>query len=108
MASKRTNDAKLLTVLLTAQAAKQTELQQTLEALARDLAAAPGCQECVVAREIAGSDRFILFLAFRDLRALEAQLASDSFRILRGAINVLSKPAEFRVVAADSAPGFAP
>jgi quinol monooxygenase YgiN len=107
-ASKRTKNAKLLTVLLTAHSANQTEFQQTLEALARNLAAAPGCLEAIVARDLAGSHRFILFLAFRDSRALQAQLDSHTFQILRGAINVLSKPAEFRVVAADSAPGFAP
>jgi hypothetical protein len=74
--------------------AKQTEFQQ---ALGCELSAAPGCLEC-----------FVLFLAIRDLRSLGAQLVSDSFRILRGAKDVRSDPAEFRFIAADSAPGLTP
>jgi quinol monooxygenase YgiN len=108
MSSKRANGAKLLTVLLTAQVAKLTEFQQTLEALGRELAGAPGCLECVVTRDVAGTPRFILFLAFRDIRSLEAQLVSDSFRILRGATDILSEPAELRMVTANSATGFTP
>jgi quinol monooxygenase YgiN len=106
--SNHQNGAKLLTVLFTAHAAKQTEFVQTLEAIGRQMAEAPGCLECVVAREVAGSPRFILFLAFRDVRALEAQLASENFRILRGAMDILSEPAELRVVSADASPGFLP
>jgi quinol monooxygenase YgiN len=108
MAPKQTSVTKLLTVLLTANPAKQTEFLQTLEALGRDLARAPGCVECVVAREVSGSPRFILFLAFSDRRSLEAQLASESFRILRGAVDILSEPAEFRMVSAGSMVGFSP
>jgi quinol monooxygenase YgiN len=98
--------SKLLTVILTANAEKQTEFQQTLEALRLQIAAAPGCTECMVTREVSGAPRFILFLVFRDQRSLEAQLASDNFRVLRGAMDILSEPAEFRMAAADSAPGF--
>ena len=100
--------AKLLTVLLTAKSAKQTEFLQTLEALGQQMAAAPGCIECVVTQEVSGSPRFILFLAFRDLASLETQLTSASFHILRGAMDVLSQPAEFRIASADAVPGFAP
>jgi hypothetical protein len=77
-----------------------------LEALRRELAAGPGCLECVVTRDVCGTPRFVLFLAFRDLRSLEAQFVSDGFRISRGARAVLSEPAELRVITADSAHGF--
>jgi len=104
----RAEAAKLLTVLVSANSTKATELVQTLEVLGQQLEASPGCLECVVAREISGAPRFVLFLAFRDLQSLEAQLTSDKFRILRGAMNVLSEPAEFRIATANSALGFSP
>jgi quinol monooxygenase YgiN len=106
MDAKRSNNANL-TVVLTAQPAKQAELQQALEGLGRNMAAAPGCLQCVVASELAGP-RFIIFLAFTDQRSLDAQLVSETFRILRGATDLLSEPAELRVVAADAALGFIP
>ena len=105
---QRDATAKLLTVLLTAKAAKQTEFLQLLEAIGGEIAASPGCIECVVTREVSGSPRFILFLAFRDLRSLEAELTSENFRILRGAMDILSEPAEFRIATADPAVGFSP
>jgi quinol monooxygenase YgiN len=108
MASKQFTVSKLLTVLLTAHPSKQTEFLQTLEALGRDLASVPGCIECVVAKDVGGGPRFVLFMAFRDQKSLEAQLGSESFRILRGAMDILSEPAEFRVVSADARPGFSP
>jgi quinol monooxygenase YgiN len=104
--ARREDTAKLLTVFLAAKAAKQTELVQMLEALGQELAAAPGCIKCVVTREVSDASRFILFITYRDRPSLEAQLMSDNFRILRGAMDILSEPAQCRIASADWVQGF--
>jgi len=102
----KTNGHKVLSAVLASRPDKQDELRQTLEALRAQFAGTAGCLECVVGRDVSGDPRFILFMVWRDARSLDGFLASDDFRILRGAMGVLSAPGEFRVVATDSTPGF--
>jgi len=100
------NGHKVLSAVLASRPDKQDELRQTLEALRAQIELTAGCMECVVARDVAGGPRFVLFTVWQDARALDAFLSSDDFRILRGAMGVLSAPGDFRYVATDSTPGF--
>ena len=100
------NGVKVMTALLTALPEKQEEFSQVLLGLRGQISAQAGCMDCVVGQDVGGPHRFLLFTVWRDLRSLEAHLASEQFRILRGAMNILSAPAEFRFVASEPFPGF--
>ena len=104
--SSKTNGHKVLSAILVSRPEKQDELRQTLEALRTQIVGSDGCLECVVSRDVSGGPRFILFMVWKDARTLDGFLSSDDFRILRGAMGVLSAPGEFRYVATDSTPGF--
>lgn len=102
MCSRPLTDSKVISALLTPQPGKEGELAQTLEALAGEIQAEPACLECVIGREWTGGPRFLLFMAWRDQGALEACLASESFRILLGATRVLTHPAGLTFLSAPS------
>ena len=102
---KSRDGVKVLTALLTSLPEKQAELGQALEGLRLAVGQEAGCLDCVVGHEVPGGNRFVLLMVWKNLEALEAHMASDDFRILRGAMNVLSEPAEFRLVEADEAGG---
>jgi quinol monooxygenase YgiN len=95
-----------LSAILASRVDKQDELLQTLEALRGRIAGTDGCLECVVSRDVSGQPRFILFMVWKDSRSLDGFLSSDDFRILRGAMGVLSSPGELRYVATETTPGF--
>ena len=94
---------KVMSALLTARPDKQEEFLQTLVGLKGEILLQPGCLECGIGREAAGEGRFFIFMVWKDLAHLEAHLESEVFRVLLGATSVLTTPAGFRFIAADSA-----
>lgn len=93
---------KVISALLTPIPEKLEEFLQTLQCLHLEIKKEPGCLDCVVGRDVDGGPRFLLFMVWRDLAALEAHMESENFRILLGATSVLSAPADFRFIAANS------
>lgn len=94
---------KVLSALLTARPDKQEELLQTLLGLKAEIQQQPGCLDCSIGQESMGGGRFFIFMVWKDLAHLEGHLGSEAFRILLGATSVLTTPAGFRFIAADSA-----
>ncbi len=92
-----------MSALLTARPDKQEEFRQTLRSLQAEIRRQPGCLECTFGQEVSGEPRFLLFMVWGSAAHLEAHLDSEPFRVLLGATSILSAPAAFRYVAADSA-----
>ena len=97
------SSVKVMSALLTARPDKQEEFLQTLQSLQGEIRQQSGCLECTVGRDAAGGPQFIIFMVWKDLAHLEAHMDSEAFRILLGATSVLTSPAGFRFIAADSA-----
>jgi quinol monooxygenase YgiN len=109
MRSRPTSGVKVMSALLTAQPGKQEEFLQTLQSLQEEIRQQPGCLECTVGQDTTGESQFLIFMVWKELAYLEAHMDSEAFRILLGATSVLSAPASFRFIAADSAfsqPGY--
>lgn len=109
MRSRATSGVKVMSALLTARPGKQEEFRQTLRSLQEEIRQQPGCLECTVGQDTTGEPQFLIFMVWQELAYLEAHLESEAFRVLLGATSVLSAPASFRFIAADSAfsqPGF--
>lgn len=102
----KSNGVKVMTALLTARPEKREEFSQVLRGLRTQISAQPGCLECVVGQDLAGEGKYVLLSVWRDARALDDHFSSEQFRILRGAMNILSTPGDFRLVAADTTPAF--
>ena len=81
---------RAMTALLIARPGAQAELLQTLQGLASDLERQPGCTACVLAQEISGGPRFLLYMSWSDLRAMRNGMASEPYRVLLGATSTLS------------------
>jgi quinol monooxygenase YgiN len=103
MRSTPKSHVKVMSALLTARPDKQEEFLQTLLSLKEEIQRQPGCLDCTIGREVAEELRFFIFMVWKDLAHLEAHLDSEAFRILLGATSVLTAPAGFRFIAADSA-----
>jgi len=97
------SQVKVMSALLTARPEKQAEFLQTLHTLKGEILLQDGCLECTVGQEASGGPKFFIFMVWKDLAHLEAHLDSEAFRILLGATSVLTAPAGFRFIAADSA-----
>ena len=100
------NGVKVMTALLTALPEKQEEFSQVLRGLRVEIQAQPGCVDCVIGRDISGEGKYLLLSIWRDARTLDDHLASEQFRILRGAMDILSAPGGFQLVTADTTPAF--
>ena len=94
---------EVLLAVLTAKPEKVGELQQALEGLTQEIRKQSGCLEARLSREVPGESRFLLYLAWKDSAALFAHLASEEFRILQGALSLLSSSAEFESLSSKSA-----
>ncbi len=94
---------KVLSALLTAHSGKQEEFLQTLLSLKGVIQEQPGCLDCSIGKEATGEPRYFIFTVWKDLAHLEEYMGSDSFRVLLGATSVLTTPAGFRFITADSA-----
>ena len=101
-----TNGVKAMTALLSALPEKQEEFSQVLRGLRIEISAQPGCLDCVVGQDISGDGKYLLLSVWRDGRSLDDHLASDQFRILRGAMDILSTRGDFQLVTADTIPAF--
>jgi len=93
----------VLTALFTARPETRTELHQTLTSLREGILGQPGCLACLVGLDLGGEPRFHLHLAWRRRQDLDAFLASEVFRILAGALKVLTVAAEFWIASAAAA-----
>lgn len=94
---------KVMSALLTPLPYKEAEFSQTLRTLQEDIRLQPGCIECTVGRDLGGEPRFLLITVWKGRAFLEAHLESEAFRILLGATSVLTAPAGFRFISANSA-----
>lgn len=97
------NTLKVISALLSPLPGKQEEFLQTIRSLQAEILGQSGCLDCTVAQDVSGSPMFVLVSIWEDLAFLEAHLDSEPFRVLLGATSVLTAPAGFRFVAADSA-----
>ena len=88
----------VMTATLTTKQEKKEELFQTLGSLFEGIRTQPGCRECMASQDVVGEPRFHIQIGWKDSLALETFLATDVFRILMGAMNVLAEPAEFHLV----------
>jgi len=102
----KANGVKAMTALLTALPEKQEEFSQVLRGLRIEISAQPGCVECVIGQDISGEGKYLLLSVWRDGEALDDHLTSEQFRILRGAMDILSKRGDFQLVTADTIPSF--
>lgn len=103
MKSNPKSSVKVMSALLTARPEKQGEFLQTLQSLKGEIQQQAGCLECTIGQEASGGPEFFIFSVWKDLAHLEAHMDSEAFRILLGATSVLTSPAGFRFIAADSA-----
>jgi quinol monooxygenase YgiN len=97
MAPRELAGSKVLTALLAAKPGTQAELQQTLRSLMGEIQEQPGCTSCVLAQDVTGGPRFVLYVAWVDAPSMEASLASEPFRVLLGAASTLGDQARFRM-----------
>lgn len=97
MAPREVAGSKVLTALLAAKPGTQDELQQTLRSLVGEMQEQPGCTTCVLAQDVTGGPRFVLYVAWVDAPAMEASLCSEPFRVLLGAASTLGDQARFRL-----------
>jgi quinol monooxygenase YgiN len=102
MKAKPPASPKVVSSLLIPLPGKEQEFSQTLLSLQAEIKQEPGCLECVVGQDLSGDPRFVLFVVWKDLSSLEAHMESDNFRVLAGAIKVLSAPSEFRFITANT------
>ncbi|HJW71361.1 MAG TPA: antibiotic biosynthesis monooxygenase family protein [Geothrix sp.] len=94
-------EEKILTALMTAKPEKRDELIQTLRLLLDEARHQAGCLDCMVGQDLGNEPRFILYLVWKDLAALETYMGSESFRILLGASSTLASPMAFHFEAVD-------
>jgi quinol monooxygenase YgiN len=102
MTTPSSSRAKVMSALLTPIPEKQREFLQTLRSLREEFLRQPGCLDCAVGQAEGSTPSFFIFMVWKDQAHLEAHMESDPFRILLGAVSVLSAPATFRFIAADA------
>jgi quinol monooxygenase YgiN len=100
------NGMKVMTALLTALPEKEEEFSQVLRGLRSEISLQAGCLECVIGKDMAGENKYVLFSVWRDGKSLDEHLCSEQFRILRGAMNILSAPGDFKLATADTTSAF--
>jgi len=107
MALRDQHSSQVMTTLLTPSPDKVGELLQTLDSLRPEIAGQPGCQACIVCRDVDGGSHLVLVTAWESREALQAHLASDPYRVLMGAAQLLGSDTEFRFVPSGSIPKWA-
>jgi quinol monooxygenase YgiN len=91
-----------MTTLLTPAAEKEEEFLQTLRSLRGEIGHQPGCLASLAFRDVEGHGQFALVTSWEDQAALQAHLASQPFRVLVGASQLLGASTEFRFATSDS------
>lgn len=104
MAPRESAGSKIMTALLAAKPGTQDELQQTLRSLVGEIQQQPGCTSCVLAQDVTGGPRFVLYVAWVDAHSMEASLSSEPFRVLLGAASTLGDPPRFRLSVSEPEP----
>jgi len=77
---------------------KRQELMQTLKTLVSKIRNATGCQGCSFYQDTKDENRFILTEKWANQEALDKHLRSHRYRVLVGAINLLSKKIRFELL----------
>ncbi len=95
---------QVLTTLLSPAPGKGEELLQTLRALRAEIGGQAGCRACVVCRDVDGGDQLVLVTAWESPAALEAHRASEPFRVLSGASQLLGAPGDLGLAPPLTAP----
>lgn len=89
---------QVMTTLVSPAPGKGEELLQTLRALRAEIGRQDGCRACIVCRDVEGGDQLVLVTAWESPDALTAHRASEPFRILSGASQLLGARDALRFV----------
>ena len=73
---------------------KRLELSQTIASLSGSIRMQKGCRRCDFCQSVEDENRLFLLEEWDTHKNLMAHLRSDHFRVLRGAVNLLSEPYE--------------
>ncbi len=73
---------------------KRMELSQTMASLSRSIGTEKGCRRCDFCRSTEDENRLFLIEEWDTRKNLMTHLRSDHFRVLRGAVSLLSEPYE--------------
>jgi quinol monooxygenase YgiN len=73
---------------------KRMELSQTMTSLSGSIRMEKGCRRCDFCQGIEDENRLFLLEEWDTRENLMTHLKSDHFRVLRGAMNLLSEPCE--------------
>jgi quinol monooxygenase YgiN len=90
------DEVTMMTAVLTAHPDKELELVQVLGTLVGNLRDQATCLDCMAGQDLGQSQRFFLYLVWNNQASQERYLASEDFRVLLGASNILARPAVFR------------
>ena len=75
-------------------AEKRKELSQTVTSLLSSIRAQKGCRRCDFFHHMEDENIFCLLEEWDTQKNLETYCGSESFKVLRGALNLLEKPCE--------------
>lgn len=73
---------------------KRMELSQTIASLSGSIRMQKGCRRCDFCQSVEDENRLFLLEEWDTHKNLMTHLRSDHFRVLRGAVNLLSEPYE--------------
>ena len=73
---------------------KRMELSQTIASLTGSIRTEKGCNRCDFCRNMENEDELFLLEEWDSQENLKSHLKSGSFRVLRGAMNLLNEPYE--------------
>jgi len=73
---------------------KRMELSQTIASLTGSIRTEKGCNRCDFCRNMENEDELFLLEEWDSQENLKSHLKSGSFRVLRGAMNLLIEPYE--------------
>jgi quinol monooxygenase YgiN len=73
---------------------KRMELLQTIASLSGSIKMEKGCQSCDFCQSIEDENKFFLLEEWDTQKNLMTHMKSDSFKVIRGAMNLLQKPYE--------------
>ena len=73
---------------------KRLELSQTIASLSGSIRTQKGCRRCDFCQSMEDENRLFLLEEWDTHKNLMTHLRSDHFRVLRGAVNLLSEPYE--------------
>jgi quinol monooxygenase YgiN len=85
-----------VTIKIDVRPVKQKELAQTLHALAGRVRKVAGCVSSRIYRDVENENTLCVLEQWASQADLDAHLRSDNFRVLRGAVKLLSGPADMQ------------